>query len=76
MLSHNSHVFLYFNGLKQCIENFDIFWNIRNLILWREAGKKTSSCSDDSKYGSFILGQSEQQFKIHLCFGTFDPVIG
>ena len=38
-----------------------------------EAGKKKSSCSDCSKYGAFILGKSEQKFKIQspfLIFGT------
>ena len=38
--------------------------------------KKIWGCSDDSKYGEFILGQSEQQFKIQSYFGIFDPVIG
>ena len=76
ILSNNSHVFLYINGLKPCIEHFDIFWNIWNLVLWREAGKKRRSCSDDSKFGAFILGQSEQQFKIDSHFGISDPVVG
>ena len=53
-----------------------MFWNIWNLVLWREAWKKLSSCSDCSKYGPFILGQSEQKFKIQSHFGIFDPVIG
>ena len=35
MLSHNSHVFLYLNGLEPCIEIFDIFKKIWNLVLWR-----------------------------------------
>ena len=42
----------------------------------KEAGKKRSSCSDDSKYGAFILGKSEQQFKIQSNFVIFYPVIG
>ena len=76
MLPHNSHVFLYLNGLNLCIEHLDMFWNIWNLILWREVIKKRWSYSDDSKYGAFILGKSEQQFKIQSHFGIFDPVIG
>ena len=67
---------LYLNGLKPWIENLDIFWNIWNLILWREAGKKKLSCSDDSKYGALILWKPEQQFKIQSHFGIFYPVIG
>ena len=53
-----------------------MFWNICNLILWRDAGKKLSSCSDDSKFGAFIFGQSEQQFKINPHFTIFDTVSG
>ena len=34
------------------------------------------SCSDDSKYGAFTLGQPEQQSKIQSHFGIFVPVIG
>ena len=34
------------------------------------------SCSDDSKNGAFIIGQSEQQLKIQSHFGIFDSVIG
>ena len=75
-LPHNSHVLLYLNSIKPCIWHFYIFWNILNLVLWREAGKKQSSCYDDSKYGSFILGKPEQQLKIQSHFGIFDPVIG
>ena len=74
MLSHNSHVLLYLNGIDPCIECLDMFWNIWNLVLWREAVKKRSSFSDNYKYGAFILGQSEQQFKIHSHFGIFDLV--
>ena len=40
-----------------------------------EAGKKWSSCSNDSKTGLFIIGQSEHQFKIQSHFSIFDPVI-
>ena len=76
MISHNSDVFLYLNSLKPCIENVDIFWYIWNLVLWREAVKKRSSFSDDSKYGAFILLQSKQQFKIQSHFVIFNPVIG
>ena len=46
------------------------------MILWREAGNKLSSCSDDSKYGSSILVQSEQQLNIQYHFGIFWPLIG
>ena len=53
-----------------------MFWIIWYLILWREAGKKRSSFSDDSKYGALILGKSEKQFKIQSHFGIFDPVTG
>ena len=53
-----------------------MFLNKWNLILWREAWKKRWSCSDDSKYGAFILGKSEQQFKIQDHFGIFYPIIG
>ena len=49
--------------------------NIWNLILWREAEKKISSCSDDSKYGALIIGKLEQQYKIQSHYGIFDPVI-
>ena len=40
------------------------------------AGKKLSRCSDNSKYGAFVLGKSGQQLKIQSYFGIFDPVIG
>ena len=63
MLSHNSHVLLYVNGLNPCIDHLDMFLNMWNLILWGETGKKQSSCSDDYKYGAFILGQSERRKK-------------
>ena len=53
-----------------------MFLNLWDLILWRKSGKKQSSCSDDYKYVSLILVQSEQQFKIQSHFGIFDPVIG
>ena len=75
MFPHNSHVFLYLNGFKPCIKHYDIFWNIWT-FLWRYSRKKQWICSDDSKYRVFILGQSEQQFKIQSHFGIFDPVIG
>ena len=42
----------------------------------KEAGNKQWSCYDDSKYGAFILGQSEQQSKIYSHLGIFDTVIG
>ena len=58
MTSHNSHVFLYLNGLNLCIKHLDMSWNIWNLISWRKAGNKQSICYDDSKCGSFILEQS------------------
>ena len=48
-----------------------MFWNIWNLFIWREAGNKLSSCSHDSKYGVFVIGQSEQKFNIHYHFGVF-----
>ena len=38
--------------------------------------EKLLSHSDDSKYGEFILGKSEQQFKIQSHFGILCPVIG
>ena len=38
--------------------------------------KKWSSFCDGSKYKAFILGQSEQQFKIQSHFRIFDTVIG
>ena len=70
-----SHVFLYLNGLNPCNGHLDIFWNIWNLVLWREAGNKRSSCSDNSKFGALIPGQSEQQFKIQSHFLIFDELI-
>ena len=76
ILSHNSHLFLYLNGINLCKEHLDMFWNIWNLILWREAWKKQWSCSGDSKYGAFIFGQSEQQFKIRDPFVVLYLVIG
>ena len=75
MLSHNSHVLLYLNGIDPCIEYLDMFWNIWNLVLWREAVKKRSSFSDNYKYGAFILGQSEEKFKKQSHFEIFDTVI-
>ena len=53
-----------------------MFWNLWNLILWREAGNKRSNFSEYSKNGSFVIGQSEQQFKIKSYFVIFDPTIG
>ena len=38
------------------------------------SGKKQSSCSSDSEYGAFIIGKSEQQFKIQSNFGIFDQL--
>ena len=76
MLSHNSHILLYLNGLKTSIEHLYMFFNKWNLIIWRDAVKKQWSCSDDYKYGAFILRQSKQQFKIQSHFGIFDPVLG
>ena len=76
MISHNPHILLCLNCLNPCIRHLDVFWNVWNLILWRESGKKLSSCSDYYKNWSFIIGQSEQQFKIQFHFGIFDPVIG
>ena len=64
------------NFLNLCIKYLDMFWNIWNLILSTEARKKQSSYSDDYKYGAFILGQSEEQFKLQSHFVTFDPVTG
>ena len=57
------------------LPKYHMFWNIWNLF-WREAWKKQWSCSDDSKYRAFILGQSEQQFKIQDHFGILYPIIG
>ena len=76
MLSYNSHVLFYFNGLNPCIKHLYMFLNIWNLFLLREAGNRRSCCSDDNKYGEFIVGQPEQQFKIQSNFGIFDPAIG
>ena len=76
IVSHNSHMFLYLNGTNPCIEHLDMFWNLWNLILWRESGKKIPSCSDDSKSGALIPGQSEQHFKIQYHFIIFDPING
>ena len=45
------------NDIKPCVEIFDKFWNIWKLILWGKAEKKQSSCSDDFKYGAFVLGK-------------------
>ena len=53
-----------------------MFWNIWDFILWREVGKKKSSCSDYSKYISFTLGKSEQISKIWFHFGIFNSVVG
>ena len=53
-----------------------MFWNIWNLILWREAVNKRSSFSDDSKAGAFVPVKSAQQFKIQSHFGIFDLEIG
>ena len=57
-------------------QKFGYVLNIWNLILWREAVKKPSICYDDFKYGAFILGQSQQKFKVQSHFGIFDPVTG
>ena len=62
--------------LNNVLNLFDIFLNIWNLILWRGSGKKRSSFYGYSKYGAFILEQSEQQFKIQYHFGISDTVIG
>ena len=53
-----------------------MFWDIRNLILWTDAGKKLLRFPDDYKNGAFIIGQSEQQFKIQSHFGIFYPLFG
>ena len=50
--------------------------NTWNLFFWREEGNKNCGRSDDSKHGAFILGKSEQQFKIQSYFWIFDLVIG
>ena len=71
IISHNSHLFLYLNGLNSCTKYLDIFWNIWNLTLLRQADKKQSICSDYSITGAFINGQSEQQFKIQCHFVIF-----
>ena len=55
---------------------FMYFSNIWYLILKRESEKKLWRCSDDSKYGAYILLQSEQKFKIQSRFGISNPVIG
>ena len=76
MLSHNSHVLLYLNGLNPCIKHLDVFWIIWGLMLWREAGNERSSFSGYYKYGAFVIVKSEQELKIKSHFGIFDPVIG
>ena len=76
MLSCNSQMFLYLDGLNSCIEHLDIFCNIWNLILWKEAVNKQSSCYDGYEYGEFILGKLEQKLKIQSYFLVFDTVIG
>ena len=53
-----------------------MFWNILNLILWREPGNKRLSCFDDYKSDAFIPVQSAQHFKIQSHFGIYDPEIG
>ena len=63
MLLHNSHVFLYLIDTNPCIRHLYIFWNIWNLILWREIGKKRSSCSYGSKYGALIFGKIRTTIK-------------
>ena len=68
MSSHNSQVLLYLNGLNPCIKILDMFWNIGNFILWSEEGNKRSSCSDYSKYGSFILGKLEKKIRKKVPF--------
>ena len=68
VISHNSHILFFLNGLNLFIKHLDVFWNIWNLILWRDSGKKRSSCYDYSKNGSFIIGKSEQQFKTQSRF--------
>ena len=76
MLSHNSHVLLYLNGLNPCIKHLDVFWIMWGLMLWREAGNERSSFSGYYKYGAFVIVKSEQELKIKSHFGIFDPVIG
>ena len=39
IVSHNSHVLLYLNGINSCIKHLYMFWNIWNIILWRGARK-------------------------------------
>ena len=68
-------MFLYLNGLKTCIKHLYMFWNIWNLILLGETGKKLSICSDDYEYGAFIIGKPEQKFKIQSHLGIFYPLI-
>ena len=38
--------------------------------------KETIDFSDDYKNGAFVIGQSEQKFKIQSHSVIFDPVIG
>ena len=44
--------------------------------VMRESSEKRSSCSNDLKYGGFILEKSQQQLKIQSDCGIFDSVIG
>ena len=74
--SHNSHMFLYLNGINPQIEHLNMFLNIWILILLREPGNKRSSRFDDSKSDTFVPGKSAQHFKMQSHFGIFDPEIG
>ena len=76
MISHNSHILLCLNGISTCIKRLDLLWNIWNLILWRDTEKKLLSFSDDYKNWAFVIGQSEQQFKIQSHFEIFYPLFG
>ena len=71
----HSHDKMHRMVLNPCIEHIYMFWNIRNLILWREAVKKRWIFSGNYKYGELILGQSEKKYKIQSHFGIFGPVI-
>ena len=74
VISHNSQIFLYLNGINPWIEHLDIFWNMWNLILWyeREGG---SRCFGYYKSGAFIPGRSKQKFNMQSHFVIFLPVV-
>ena len=63
VISHNSQVLLYLNGLNPWIEHLDIFLNMWNFILVNEP-EKTLCILYNYKYGDFILVKSKQKSNI------------